>query len=99
VHVTVTRVSTGDQPISIATIVAEEMYRWFEGLDGFEGFMMLSREGTTLAMSFWESSEPAERSRVTRGEFRDRIAAVTGVTIEEVADYQVMFGRLPALEE
>jgi hypothetical protein len=97
-HVTVTRVSTGDQPIANATIVAEEMYRWFRDLDGFEGFLMLSREGTTLAMSFWESSEIAERSRTTREEFRNRIAGVVGVQVEDVEDYLMMFGRLPAVD-
>jgi hypothetical protein len=94
VHVTVTRVSTGDQPIGTATIVAEEMYRWFRDLDGFEGFLMLSREGTTLAMTFWESTEIAERSRTTREEFRDRIVGVAGVQVEEVEEYRLMFGQL-----
>ena len=98
-HVTVTRVRTGDQPIERATIVAEEMYRWFADIDGFQGFLMLSRQGTTLAASFWESSEVAEKSRLPREEFRNRISAITGVEVEEVEDYQVMFGRLPALEE
>jgi len=49
VHVTLTRVSTGDQPISTATIVGEEMHRWLRDLEGFEGFLMPSREGTTRA--------------------------------------------------
>jgi hypothetical protein len=97
VHVTVTRVSTGDQPIGTATIVAEEMYRWFQDLDGFEGFLMLSREGTTLAMTFWESTEIAERSRTTREEFRDRIVGVAGVQVEEVEEYRLMFGQLGAV--
>jgi hypothetical protein len=93
-HVTVTRVSTGEQPIGTATIVAEEMYRWFQDLDGFEGFLMLSREGTTLAMTFWQSSEIAERSRTTREEFRDRIVGVAGVQVEDVEDFALMFGQL-----
>jgi hypothetical protein len=97
VHVTVTRVSTGDQPIGTATIVAEEMYRWFEDLDGFEGFLMLSREGTTLALTFWESSEVAQKSRTSRDEFRDRIVAVAGVQVDDVEDFRLMFGQMPAL--
>jgi hypothetical protein len=99
VHVTVTRVSTGDQPIGTATIVAEEMYRWFRDIEGFQGFLMLSREGTTLAMTFWQTSDVADRSRTTREEFRDRIVAVAGVQIEEVEDFRLMFGQLPALGE
>jgi hypothetical protein len=97
VHVTVTRVSTGDQPISTATIVGEEMLRWFRDLEGFAGFLMLSREGTTLAMSYWESPEEAERHRLSRKEFRERIVDVAGVTIEDVSDYEVTFAHLPAL--
>ena len=98
VHVTVTRVRTGDQPIANATIVAEEMYRWFRDVEGFEGFLMLSREGTTLSMTFWQNSEVAEKSRMTRESFRDRITAVAGVEVEDVEDYRLMFGRLPALD-
>jgi hypothetical protein len=97
VHVTVTRVSTGDQPISTATIVGEEMLRWFRDLEGFAGFLMLSREGTTLSISFWESRQQAERHQLSRKEFRDRIVNVAGVTIEDVFDYEVTFAHLPAL--
>ena len=95
-HVTLTRVSTGDQPISTATIVGEEMHRWLRDLEGFEGFLMLSREGTTLGLTFWKSAEIAERYRATR-EFRQRMTSVVGVQIEEVVDYELTFGQLGQL--
>lgn len=94
VHVTVTRVNTGDQPISLATIVGEEMHRWLRDLEGFAGFLVLSREGTTLGLTFWESAEIAERYRTTRTEFRERMTSVAGVQIEEVLEYELMFGQL-----
>jgi heme-degrading monooxygenase HmoA len=97
-HVTLTRVSTGDQPIETATIVAEEMHRWLRDLEGFEGFLMLSREGTTLGLTFWESAEAAERHRVPRAQFRERMTSVADVKIEEVVDYQVMFAHLGPLQ-
>ena len=96
-HVTLTRVSTGDQPISTATIVGEEMHSWLRDLEGFEGFLMLSREGTTLGLTFWASAEIAERYRAARDEFRDRMTSVVGVEIEEVVDYEVTFAELAAL--
>jgi hypothetical protein len=96
-HVTLTRVSTGDQPIETATIVAEEMHRWLCDMEGFEGFLMLSREGTTLALTFWESSEVADRHSATRTQFRERVSSVADVQIEEVVDYQVMFAHLGPL--
>ncbi len=64
-----------DQPIENATIVAEEMLRWFREIEGFEGLLMLSKEGTTLGLTFWESREVAERRRpdlrVKRASIRD----------------------------
>jgi hypothetical protein len=93
-HVTLTRVSTGDQPIENATIVAEEMHRWLRDIDGFEGFLMMSREGTTLGLTFWESSDVAEQHRASRMEFLHRMTSVANVTVEEVVDYRLMFAEL-----
>jgi hypothetical protein len=69
VHVSVTRVNTADQPIENATIVAEEMLRWLREIDGFEGLLMLSREGTTVGLTFWQNRDVAERHRLKRMEF------------------------------
>ena len=96
-HVTVTRVNTFDQPISTASIVGEEMHRWLCDLEGFVGFLVVSREGTSLGLTFWRSSEIAERNRVSREEFRDRMMMIAGVEIEEVLDYDAMFAELPAI--
>jgi hypothetical protein len=96
-HVTIVRVGTGDQDISTAAIVGEEMLRWLRDLDGFVGSMMLSRPGSTLSLTFWESAEVAERQKAVRSEFRDRITAVAGVDIQEVEELEVTFANLPAL--
>ena len=96
-HVTLTRVTTGDQPIATATIVGEEMLRWLRDLEGFVGSMMLSREGTTLSLSFWESAEVAERHSAVRTEFRERIVAVAGVEFQEVEEFELTFAHLGAL--
>jgi hypothetical protein len=95
--VSCTRVRTSDQPIENATIVAQEMTRWLRDIDGFEGFLMLSREGTTLGIAFWESREVAERHRVARVQFIERISSVVGVEIEEMVEYQVTFAELGPL--
>jgi hypothetical protein len=96
-HVTISRVGTGDQDISTATIVGEEMLRWLRDLDGFVGSLMLSRPGTTLSLTFWESAEVAERQQAVRREFRDRITAVAGVELQEVEDFEVTFAHLATL--
>ncbi|HSP74250.1 MAG TPA: hypothetical protein VLN26_17905 [Gaiellaceae bacterium] len=96
-HVSLTRVSTADQPIENATIVAEEMTRWLDDIEGFQGFLMLSRQGTTLGLTFWESRAAAERNRATRLEFLDRITSVAGVEVEEIVDYEVAFARLAGI--
>jgi hypothetical protein len=99
VFVSLTRASTGDQPIENATIVAEEMYRWLCETEGFEGLIFLSREGTTLGLTFWKDREVAERHRVSRMQFRDRMIATAGVQMEETVEYEVTFAQLGPLEE
>ena len=93
-HVSLTRVSTGDEPIENATIVAEEMQRWLRDIDGFAGFLMLSREGTTLGLTFWESREVAERHRAVRTEFLNRMLSVANVQVEEIVEYELAFAEL-----
>jgi hypothetical protein len=97
VYVTLTRVSTGDEPIGGATIVGEEMERWLRDVEGFEGFVMLSTEGTSIGLTFWASREVAERLRPMRTEFRNRVMSVAGVQVEEIVDYEVTFARLGEL--
>jgi hypothetical protein len=93
-YVSLTRVKTADQPIENATIVAEEMLRWFREMEGFEGLLMLSQEGTTLGITFWQSREVAERHLVSRMQFRDRMSSAAGVEVEETVDYEVTFSHL-----
>ena len=96
-HVTLTRVSTSDQPIENATIVAEEMVRWLRDIEGFEGFLMLSREGTSLGLTFWQTREVAERHGVVRKEFRELMLSVAGVQVEDVTDYEVTYADFRAI--
>jgi heme-degrading monooxygenase HmoA len=93
-YVTVTSAKTSDQPLENATIVAEEMMRWLRDIEGFEGFLMLSQEGRTLGLSFWESLEAAERHRVARAQFRERMLSVADVEIEDSSDFEVTFADL-----
>jgi hypothetical protein len=94
VYVALTTASTGDQPMENATVVAEDMYRWLRETEGFEGLLFLSREGTTLGLTFWESREIAERHQASRMQFRDRMLSTAGVEIGETVDYDVTFARL-----
>jgi heme-degrading monooxygenase HmoA len=97
VHVTVTR-SKGspEQPIELATFAAEAMLPWLRQIQGFEGLLMLSNqaEGTTLALTFWESREVAEEHREARMQVRERVAATVDVQIEEVVGYEVSFAHI-----
>ncbi len=98
-YVSLTRVNTSDEPIENATIVGEEMVRWLHDIDGFLGFLMLSREESTLGLSFWKSREVAERHRVARMEFLGRITSVANVQVEEVLDYEVTFADLKGIAD
>jgi hypothetical protein len=83
-----------DQPIENAAIVAEEMVRWLRETEGFDGFLMLSREGTAVGLTFWESREVADRHRVARMEFLNRMTSVADVEVEERTDFEVVFAEL-----
>ena len=97
--VSLTRVTTGEQPVANATIVAEELNRWLRDIDGFEGIVMLSREGESLGLTFWRSREVAESHLQARMEFIERMTSVAGVQIEEIVPYHVMFAELGPLLE
>ena len=96
-HVTVTTTKgTPGQPLEVATLAGEAMLPWLEGIEGFEGLLMMSNEndGTTLVITFWESKEVADEHRTARAEFRDRITATVDVRVESVADYDLTFADL-----
>jgi hypothetical protein len=97
VYVSVTRVNTGDMPMEVPTIVAEELQRWLADFEGFCGFLMLSREGTSVALSFWESREAAERHKVARAQVRERVTELAGGKIEDVVEYDVAYAHLGPL--
>jgi hypothetical protein len=94
VHVTITRVSTGEQPLGNATIVAQEMTGWLREMEGFRGMLFLTREGETLGLSFWATKEDAERQGAVRAEFVERMASVAQVTIVDRLDYDVAYASL-----
>ena len=93
-YVTVTTADTTGEPIENAPVVAEEMERWLRDTDGFEGFLLLAREGKAVGLAFWTSKEVAQRHDAARTQFRERMLAIAGVQIEEVVDYEVAFARL-----
>jgi heme-degrading monooxygenase HmoA len=97
VYVSLTRVSTVGVAPEVPTIVAEELQRWLADLEGFQGFVMLSREESSVALSFWESREAAERHRVARGQVRERVTELAGGQIEGVEEYDVTYAQLGPL--
>ncbi len=77
-------------------MVAEEMLRWLREIDGFRGMLIISREGSTLGMTFWDSRDIAERHRAARMQFLERMTSVAGVEVEDVDEYDVSFVHLDA---
>jgi hypothetical protein len=96
-YVSVTRVDTTNVLPNVPTIVAEELQRWLADIEGFRGFLMLSRDGTSVALSFWESREAAERHSVVRAQVRERVTELAGGTIEDVVEYDVTYAQLGPL--
>ena len=72
----------------------------FTDIEGFEGMVMLSGEGSAVGLTFWQSQDVAERHRVARMEFIERMLSVAEVEIEEIVGYDLMFAHLaPALND
>jgi hypothetical protein len=94
VYVSLTSAKTTGQPSENAVIVAEEMVRWLRDIEGFDGFLMLTKEGTAIGLSFWESPEVAARHRVARMQFIERMTSIAGVELEGTVDYEVAFAAL-----
>ena len=88
-----TTAATGDEPAENATMVGEEMTGWLRGVDGFDGMLMLYKPGTTVGLTFWESSDVAERARPLRMQFLERIASVADVEIDRIEAFDVFVAR------
>jgi hypothetical protein len=63
-------------------------------MDGFRGLVTLSREGTTLGITFWETKEQSDQHLPTRMEFLGRMTSMADVTVEESSDYELTFAYL-----
>ena len=96
-YVSLTRATIEDQPVENAAIVAEEMVRWLRDIEGFDGFLMLTGEGSAIGLTFWESREVAARHQVARGQFIERMLTIAGVEIAERADFEVAFAEVGPL--
>jgi hypothetical protein len=97
VHVTITRTrGPTEETIKVAAITGEEMLPWLRAIDGFEGLLMLSNpaDGTTWALTFWESREVAEQHSAARMRLRESVTATVNAQIEEVLEYEVAFAHL-----
>ena len=89
-----TRVRTSDRSVGDSSILADEMLEWLRQIEGFEGMLMIAREDTVIGFTFWQSQEIAERHRVARMEFIERLTSVVNVEIEETVGYEVTFASL-----
>jgi hypothetical protein len=64
-------------------------------------YVSFTRVNTTdqpieIGLPFWESRDVAERHRVARMQFLNRMASVADVEIEETTDFEVAFADLGA---
>jgi heme-degrading monooxygenase HmoA len=76
-----------------AVMVGETMVSWLRGVEGFEGFLMLTDEetGTVQVIALWESREVAEHHRVARARLRERISETVGVELGETVGFDVPY--------
>ena len=97
---TTTHGEPSDLP-DLATMAGETMLTWLREIEGFLGMVMLSDDSGSRVrvITFWASSEVAERHMAARLRLRDRITATLNVEVLETEPYEVAFADLPALRE
>ena len=88
---------SNEEPIEVATMVGEEMYRWLRDIDGFKGLLVLTNVEArkTYVVALWESREVAERHRLAREQLSDRVTATVDVEVLDTEPYDVAFAALP----
>jgi hypothetical protein len=83
----------GDDPDLEATarIVGDTMLTWLGEFDGYSGLMILTNEESGLAqvITFWESEEAAERSKLARLKMRDQMTATVQMEVVSTEPYAV----------
>lgn len=70
------------------------MLRWLREIDGSDGLLMISREGTAIGLTFWESRDVADRHRLARMQFLNRMTSLADVQVEETTEFEVAFAEL-----
>jgi hypothetical protein len=91
----------GEDMVEVAAMAGETMVEWLRDIEGFEGLLMLSNDetGTTHVISFWQSKEIADRSRVARLQLRDRITSAASVEVQETEAYDVAFADFRSVRD
>ena len=85
----------GDDPDLEATarIVGDTMLTWLGEFDGYSGLMILTNEesGVAQVITFWESEEAAERSKLARLKMRDQMTSTVQMEVSSTEPYAVAF--------
>jgi hypothetical protein len=76
-----------------ARLAAETMRSWLGQFDGYRGTLVLvdGPERTARFLTFWESAEAEEKSRLGRARMREQMVAAAGVELEGNEVYSVAF--------
>jgi hypothetical protein len=84
VFVSLTRTKTPDQSTADAAIIGEQIADWLFQFEGFHGLLILSHQGTTVGLAFWESREVAEHNSSARAQFLESVSTIASLEVEEV---------------
>jgi len=75
----------------IAVMARETIEDWLRGFEGYRGVMVLTDSDAERAriITFWESADAEERSRIGRAAMRDQVARTAGMTVDGMEIYAV----------
>jgi hypothetical protein len=76
-----------------ARMAGESMLSWLQQIEGYRGLLALVDEGSGTAyfVTFWENAEVVEKTRTSRANLRNQMAATAGADVVGVEEYSVAF--------
>jgi hypothetical protein len=76
-----------------ARMASEAMLAWLKQIEGYRGLLALVDEGSGSAcfVTFWENAEVVEKSRASRTNLRNQMAATAGAEVVGTEEFTVAF--------
>ena len=76
-----------------ARMASEAMLSWLRQIDGYRGLLALVDQASATAyfVTFWENAESVQKSRASRSNLRNQLAATAGAEVVGTEEFTVAY--------